>query len=302
MQNIKTEWELNQEFADIPSGCQPTRRMHWSHHWIFDIRTIALDLNTKGLPVSMKKITVEMNRKLKDYSFTLRRTTCICLLRTMGFGYNHTSNAINYEETKQIKDWREKYLKHRSDIWEKQPEAIELWLDESYCNQFYTGGKSWFHPGDFVHREKHGCRWVIVHCGGADGWIGTPLVFEANSSVADYHKNMNADVFEEYFSDLCSKIVHHYPEECLRKGIYIYMDNAAYHKHVMGLEAGISRLQKKELIEWMKKCSPTLNDKTFIGKMKKEIYGLPPTVRAFTGTPAAFSPITTGGADSPHRV
>ena len=96
---------------------------------------------------------------------------------------------------------------------ETQPEAIELWLDKSYCNQFYTGGRSWFHPGDFVCHGKCGRCWVIVHCGGADGWVGTPLVFEANSGEADYHKNMNAAVFEEYFSGLCSEIISHYPKE-----------------------------------------------------------------------------------------
>ena len=97
-----------------------------------DIRTIAIDLNVKGLPVSVKKITVEMNRQLKDYGHTLRKGTCIRLLQTMGFKYDNVLNTTNFEETKQIKDWRERYLKHRANIREKQPEAIELWLDESY--------------------------------------------------------------------------------------------------------------------------------------------------------------------------
>jgi hypothetical protein len=275
LQPIRMEWQQNQDFADVPSGRRRIdQRTHWSRLWMSDIRQITMDLNAKGVPVTIRKIVKEMNERLRDYGHILSRKTCERLLRKMEFKYNEASKTVNVEETRQIKEWREKYLEHRDKVRTQQPEAIELWLDESYCNQFHTGARSWFRPGDFVRRGKRGRRWVIVHCGGADGWIGKPLVFEAKSGTGDYHKNMSAEVFEEYFAELCSDIILHYPEERLSKGVYIYMDNAAYHKRVKGLEGGISKLRKSELIEWMKQCDPALTDETFAGKKKADIYNM----------------------------
>ena len=86
---------------------------------------------------------------------------------------------------------------------------------------------------------------------------------------------MNAEKFEEYFKKLREEITKKYPQERIRQGVYIYMDNAAYHKKIEGLPKGISNLKKQELIEWMKKCDPQLTDEnTFNGKKKQEIYSI----------------------------
>jgi len=274
LEEIRMEWEINQEFADVPSGRQRDQKNHWSRHWISDIRKIVIDLNAGGIPVSVKKVVNEMNISLKDYGLVLNHRTCIRLLQTMGFRYDWVRKAINFQETNEIKEWRERYLRHRDNVKDKRPDAIELWLDESYCNQHYAKAKSWFRTGDLVQRGNRGRRWVILHCGGADGWIGQPLVFESISSEGDYHKSMNAEVFEKYFTELCSEIVLHYSEERLQKGVYIYMDNAAYHKRVEGLTGGVSKMKKKELINWMKQCDARLSEDVFEGKTKKEIYSI----------------------------
>ena len=58
-----------------------------------------------------------------------------------------------------------------------------------------------------------GRRYVTVHAGCEEGWIGEPKIWEANSSnkIPDYHEDMNAKIFEEYMEELfrhCVKKEH----------------------------------------------------------------------------------------------
>jgi len=74
--------------------------------------------------------------------------------------------------------------------------------------------------------NNRGRRYVIVHAGCIDGWVGEPLIWEAKTgSKGDYHDNMNATIFEEYMEKLCLA--------CKEKGyskIVFCMDNAKYHR------------------------------------------------------------------------
>ena len=45
-------------------------------------------------------------------------------------------------------------------------------------------------------------RLIILHAGGEEGWIeGAELVFQSKKSTGDYHDEMNAERFEEWFRD-----------------------------------------------------------------------------------------------------
>ncbi|KAF9399988.1 hypothetical protein BGZ76_007806, partial [Entomortierella beljakovae] len=68
---------------------------------------------------------------------------------------------------------------------------------------------------------KRGRRYVIVHAGNSEGWIGEPLIWEARIGDGDYHKNMDGDIFEKYMENLC--------KVCKDKGhqkVVFYLDNA----------------------------------------------------------------------------
>ena len=107
-----------------------------------------------------------------------------------------------------------------------------------------------------------GRRYVIVHAGCMEGWIGEPRIWEANSSskVPDYHDNMNATIFEDYMDKLC--------RHCQDKGyekVVFCMDNAKYHRRE-ALDSDcdekkrktLSQLNKSELIERLLKVNPVL--------------------------------------------
>lgn len=77
-----------------------------------------------------------------------------------------------------------------------------------------------------VLRKNKGRRWCIIYAGSEEGWMGEPWVWEADSRSADYHENMNANIFELYMTALCEWCRTNYPE---RKVVFC-MDNAKYHR------------------------------------------------------------------------
>jgi len=171
-------------------------------------------------------------------------------MREIGYKYADTGKALNFVETSDITEWRQRYLRKRKDVRKlvEQELAYEVWLDESYCNQHHVTRWSWFGEGDTVKRGNKGRRWVILHAGGLDGWCGNPCVFEAKSSSNDYHDNMDGTIFETYFRDLCETLLE--SRDKYRQVVF-HMDNAKYHKRIDGLPRCLSSLRKEELKTWL---------------------------------------------------
>ena len=86
--------------------------------------------------------------------------------------------------------------------------------------------QSWFSEGMTVLRKSKGRRWCIIYAGSEEGWAGEPWVWEADNRSADYHENMNANMFESYMVALCKWCAAKYPH---RKVVFC-MDNAKYHR------------------------------------------------------------------------
>jgi hypothetical protein len=167
------------------------------------------------------------------------------MLKT-GFRYDNVKKTKNFVETLGIKEKRRRYLQERYS--EKFKDALFVWLDESYCNQYHTTNKSWFTEGMTVFRREKGRRYIIVHAGSKEGWVGEPKIWVANEPNGDYHKNMNAVAFEEYFEELC----RHCKEEKEYPKVVFCMDNARYHRRelqVDGTNKTLSQLKKEELIQ-----------------------------------------------------
>jgi hypothetical protein len=68
-----------------------------------------------------------------------------------------------------------------------------------------------------------GRRFVIINANGKEGWCGESMVFEAKSNSSDYHDNMIAEIFEEWFRRLCEKL----HEDRDGQKVVFHMDNAA---------------------------------------------------------------------------
>lgn len=126
-----------------------------------------------------------------------------------------------------------------------------------------------------ARKGTKGRRYVLLHAGCENGWIGEPRVWEANSTSKDYHENMNSAIFEEYMESLC--------KFCKDKGhekVVFCMDNAKYHRREAQLpdtpegvaNKTLSQLNKGELIQRLQRMNPELVE-TELKKLKKpQIY------------------------------
>ena len=88
-----------QEVQDQRRG-RYERQVHWSRHWISNIREIALRLNSEGMPVTVKRIQEELN--LSEYRLRISDSTMRNVLKEIGFKYRDTGKAQNFVETKEI--------------------------------------------------------------------------------------------------------------------------------------------------------------------------------------------------------
>lgn len=112
-----------------------------------------------------------------------------------------------------------------------------------------------------------------MHAGGSSGWVGDPLVFEANSGGGDFRENMTASLFEEYMEKLCQ----HCRKKRIMKVVFC-MDNAKYHRReyqYLGAIEGashktLSQLNKIELIRRLVRQGA--DEDTLQGLKKSEPY------------------------------
>ena len=209
-------------------------------------------LNRDGMLTTINTIMARLDLE-KQHGIVMSGRTLNRVLLEIGFKYQDVSKASqNYVETESIRRQRETYLRLRKKIRDEEPDTIEVWLDESYCNQNHVAQRSWLGEKETVKRASgKGPRWMILHAGSAEcGWIGEPLVEQAKkTSSDDYHKNMDSAMFLDYFEKLCKCVEKRFP----KRKVVFHMDNASYHKRIAGLDEGetLSGLTKKRLVEWL---------------------------------------------------
>ena len=86
-----------------------------------------------------------------------------------------------------------------------------VYLDKPWANSHNGKERTWVENDDKVaggtkggirKPSGKGTRLIILHVGGEDGWIeGAELVFQSKKCTGDYHNEMNAANFKEWFQD-----------------------------------------------------------------------------------------------------
>jgi hypothetical protein len=104
--------------------------------------------------------------------------------------------------------------------WSHQKKKI--WYDETIKNSrepfnqgLSTGLKS---------PSGKGKRLTILHIGSEDGFVDHGLLLFEGNKQGDYHDEMNANKYEEWFTNILTK---------LPANSVIVMDNASYHSRVV---------------------------------------------------------------------
>lgn len=161
------------------------------------------------------------------------------ILKELNFSWEKTSRKAMLLDKLDIVCWRRRYLREIRRYREENRHIF--YLDETWVNEGHTVTKTWqdnnvksrhqavqegwstgFHPP-----TGKGRRLIIVHIGSVNGFVDRGSLVFQSKRTGDYHEDMNAEVFEEYFDQMLSLL----PENSV-----IVMDNASYHsRHLENL-------------------------------------------------------------------
>ena len=200
------------------------------------------------------------------------KSTLHKLLREMGFRYRKHENRRYIYEQPDIIQQRHAYLRAMKANRESEHPRPTIFLDETWCNSRHSRTHMWVDAdgkGGFKHSMGKGPRLIIVHAGGVAGWISkADLVFRAKHKSGDYHSEMNAEHFLEWFErQLCT----HVP-----MGSLIVMDNASYHNtQIEKIPTKSSR--KSEMREWLTNHDISYDDCDLKVDLMKKIKDAKPT-------------------------
>lgn len=145
------------------------------------------------------------------------------IVQNMGFRYRKTQNNRKVlQEREDIKEKRFKYLRNMSE--HRRMVRKIFYTDETFINLNLHSSKEWTDATTCGQTPPigKGSMFIIIHCGGAQGWVdGALKMWRAGSGDADYHSKMDHESFANYINDFII------PK--LDKGSVLVLDNASYH-------------------------------------------------------------------------
>ncbi|CAH2099708.1 unnamed protein product [Euphydryas editha] len=182
-------------------------------------------------------------------------------------------------EKPEIVRWRYDYL---SKIIKLREERRKIYyLDETWLNEGHTKSKVWQDLSIQSTREARreglstglkapsgkGKCLIILHIGSEDGFLnGGELIFASKKGEGDYHQEMNAKMFEEWFSKILKKI---------EPNSIIVMDNAPYHSRRLERIPSMIWL-KSDIQKWLTEkgipFQPSMLKRNLIDLVKPEKY------------------------------
>ena len=127
-----------------------------------------------------------------------------------------------------------------------------MYLDETWANARDSVEKMWVEDDPVVSGGTiagvrkpagKGNHLIILHAGGENGSVkSVNLVFQSKKATSDYHDEIMAVHFEEWFHD--SLLLN------LQSNSLIVMDNAPYHSHKLEPVPTMS-LKKQQMQDWL---------------------------------------------------
>ncbi|KAJ8917932.1 hypothetical protein NQ315_002627 [Exocentrus adspersus] len=183
----------------------------------------------------------------------LSRNKLWSVLRELNFCWEKQNRKSILIDKDEIICWRRSYLRS---IRKFREEGRNIYyLDETWVNEGYAVTKVWqnknvkssrqafldgFSTG-FKAPSGKGRRLIVTHIGSASGFVdGGMLLFESKNT-GDYHEDMNANVFEEYFSQML---------DLIPPGSVIVLDNASYHSWQTE-QTPTTAWKRADIIHWL---------------------------------------------------
>ena len=186
-----------------------------------------------------------LRRVEEEIELDISRSTLRKLLLQNGFKFRRVDKRKILMEKPSVAAARARYLRAIRKVRTTQPQRTIIYLDETWFNQNDMATQVWIDEEQVCGQKTvigKGRRLIVVHAGSATGFVnGALLTVWTDGRSADYHDNMNAQLFEEWFGDLMKKI----PANSV-----IIMDNASYHSRQTNRPPNTSS-KKAELQAWL---------------------------------------------------
>ena len=211
------------------------------------IRNLIRDANRHGQHITLSMLTDFL--KDKNPKNTFHFTTLSRALDRWGFEFGKGKRTQHLKEKNHIVVARQRYLRRmranrRSN---RKPIKTEIFIDESYVNKNHSNDFTWYSGEDGPWIQKptgKGERLIILHAISSLGWIdGAKLVFQSKKRTGDYHGQMNATLFQKWFSE---KLIPNLSEPSL-----IIMDNAPYHNALSSCSPPTANSLKEVIRSWL---------------------------------------------------
>lgn len=219
------------------------------------VRSYIRSANLQGMHVTLEMIKDFLQNQFKDefHIATLSRA-----LDRWGFEFGKGTRTQHLKEKDYIIAARHRYLRRMRKNRQENGEIIrpEVYLDESYVNKNHSNDFVWFASEDGPWIQKptgNGERLIIVNAITKDGWVpNAKLVYKSTKKTGDYHGQMNADIFNKWFTE---KLIPNIPQSSI-----IVFDNASYHSVLSATSAPTRKCSKERILSWLDQnkfaCNP----------------------------------------------
>ncbi|CAK9802850.1 hypothetical protein ANTQUA_LOCUS10453 [Anthophora quadrimaculata] len=183
-----------------------------------------------------------------------QRTTFYKLLKSINFKFTRRGRNSFLNDREDIVVWRRSYLRQLKQFREANRQIY--YLDETWINAGHAKNFVWKDTSIISARAAHssglstglknpsgkGKRLIITHIGSVNGFVdGALWTFESKKTV-NYHEEMNAAKFEDWFSKIIDK---------LEENSVVVMDNAPYHSRKIE-KIPTSKWKKADIQQWLR--------------------------------------------------
>lgn len=211
------------------------------------IRRHVYDYYLKKEIPTLRKLIVSLKR---IGLFSGQKSSLAKVLKTIGFSYKKSDKRKVLMERTDIALARCDFLREAKTI---QDWKNIVFTDETWLNANHTVSRSWTDDTaastSAVPMGK-GERLIICHAGTAKGFVQDALLAFKSHKSGDYHEEMNAEVYEEWFKNMLLS---------LEEPSTIFIDNAPYHSRQID-KMPTQANKKHEIINWLRDNGENVDD------------------------------------------
>lgn len=192
----------------------------------------------KEIP-TLRNLIVSLKR---NGLFRGEKSSLAKVLKIIGFSFKKSNKRKILLERTDIVLARCDFLKEAKKI---QDWTNVVFTDETWLNANHTVSRSW--TDDTAASTSavpigKGERLIICHAGTAKGFVKDVMLTFKSKKSGDYHEEMNAEVYEEWFKNMLLS---------LEEPSIIFIDNAPYHSRQID-KMPTQANKKHEIINWLR--------------------------------------------------